>query len=130
MTSLVPMEGQHIEGFLRSLQRRALSKATVSSYQGRLKRLAGFLGERGSSLAEASREDVEAFFDSLVLAGLSPRSRHGYFYCARAFYRWLGEIGAATLNPMEFLRPPKVTERMWRCAWKEQVEECGVEGMY
>ncbi|WP_309090325.1 site-specific integrase, partial [Phenylobacterium sp.] len=61
------------EAFLEMMAvERAAAKNTLSAYARDLADAAGFLNGRGCDLADASPEDVEAYFLDLGVRGLSP----------------------------------------------------------
>ena len=71
---------------------RAAARNTLLAYSKDLADAQGFLGRRGSDLAAASAEDIEAYFLDLGARGLSPATASRRRASVRQFYRFvLGE---------------------------------------
>lgn len=84
------------------------SVATVEKYRGYLSRCGRFLLEqRGTTLAEASAADLEAFTGLFAhQAGLAPKSRRAIVASIRGFYAWLRRRGLRADNPAQALPYP------------------------
>src|SRR5258706_11867946 len=75
---------------------RAGAKNPRTAYTRDLTDAAGFLAGRGRDLADASAEDVEAYFSELGARGLSPATASRRRAAVRQFYRFvLGETWRA-----------------------------------
>ena len=85
--------GQWAEAFLEMMSvERAAARNTLLAYSKDLADAQGFLGRRGSDLAAASAEDIEAYFLDLGARGLSPATASRRRASVRQFYRFvLGE---------------------------------------
>ena len=81
------------EAFLEMMSvERAAAKNTLTAYTRDLTDASGFLAARGRDLADASAEDVEAYFSDLGARGLSPATASRRRAAVRQFYRFvLGE---------------------------------------
>ena len=96
------------EAFLEMMSvERAAAKNTLTAYTRDLTDAAGFLAGRGRDLADASAEDVEAYFVSLSERGLSPATASRRRAAVRQFYRFvLGETWRAD-DPSRRVEAPK-----------------------
>jgi len=85
--------GSWAEAFLEMMSvERAAAKNTLTAYARDLADAAGFLRGRGRDLADASAEDIEAYFADLGARGLSPATASRRRAAVRQFYRFvLGE---------------------------------------
>ena len=85
--------GQWAEAFLEMMSvERAAARNTLLAYSKDLADAQGCLGRRGSDLAAASAEDIEAYFLDLGARGLSPATASRRRASVRQFYRFvLGE---------------------------------------
>jgi integrase/recombinase XerC len=110
-------------------QQRRLSPHTVDNYRRDLQSLCRLIGDgcavpcagcagrrrRGSATRRLLRPGLRAiqthhirrFVAQLHSHGLGGRSLGRTLSAWRGFYRWLGQRGAATHNPVDGLRPPK-----------------------
>ena len=81
------------EAFLEMMSvERAAAKNTLTAYARDLTDASGFLAGRGRDLADASAEDVEAYFAALGARGLAPATAARRRAAVRQFYRFvLGE---------------------------------------
>jgi integrase/recombinase XerD len=82
-----------IDAFLEMMAvERAAARNTLTAYQKDLADAGGFLMGRGRDLADASAEDIEAYFRHLGQRGLSPATAARRRASVRGFYRFvLGE---------------------------------------
>ncbi|HEX3363560.1 site-specific tyrosine recombinase XerD [Phenylobacterium sp.] len=96
------------EAFLEMMSvERAAAKNTLTAYTRDLTDAAGFLTGRDRDLADASAEDVEAYFVSLSERGLSPATASRRRASVRQFYRFvLGEDWRAD-DPSRRVEAPK-----------------------
>ncbi|MDR3512271.1 MAG: tyrosine recombinase [Caulobacteraceae bacterium] len=81
------------EAFLEMMAvERAAARNTLTAYAKDLADAEGFLAGRGQALADASAEDIEAYFSALGARGLSPATSARRRASVRGFYRFaLGE---------------------------------------
>ena len=96
------------EAFLEMMSvERAAAKNTLTAYSRDLTDAAGFLAGRGRDLADASAEDVEAYFTALGARGLSPATASRRRAAVRQFYRFvLGETWRAD-DPSRRVEAPR-----------------------
>ena len=82
-----------IDAFLEMMAvERAAARNTLTAYEKDLTDAGGFLAGRGRDLADASAEDIEAYFQHLGERGASPATAARRRASVRGFYRFvLGE---------------------------------------
>ena len=97
-----------VEAFLEMMSvERAAAKNTLTAYAKDLVDAQDFLRARGSDLATASAEDIEAYFAALSDRGLSPATASRRRSAVRQFYRFaLGETWRAD-DPSRRVDAPK-----------------------
>ena len=100
--------GAWAEAFLEMMSvERAAAKNTLVAYTRDLTDASGFLAGRGRDLADASAEDVEAYFTALGARGLSPATASRRRAAVRQFYRFvLGEAWRAD-DPSRRVEAPR-----------------------
>lgn len=99
-----------LEGFLRSLDGRNCSPATVRAYATDLAQLVGWLWTTFSPdilPEEVQRADLEDFLYSLSRNGLTGLTRARKLAAIRAFFRYLKGHGVIGSSPAEELEIPK-----------------------
>jgi len=99
-----------ISAYLDELaQQRRLSPHTVSNYRRDLQSLCGLIADLpGDCGFNAIRTPhVRRFVAQLHTHGLGGRSLGRTLSAWRGFYRWLGQRGVTTHNPVDGVRPPK-----------------------
>jgi integrase/recombinase XerC len=102
-----------IEGFAGHLAfERHLSDGTVTAYRRDISQLGTFLGRSGSSLAEASLEQLRRFLAQLTTLGYARASIARRVGAIHTFYRWAVARGAVVSDPAALLGRPKVTSRL------------------
>ena len=110
------MENQAgINAYLAELaQQRRLSAHTVSNYRRDLTLLQRLIGElpAGNTLDSLQTAHIRRFLAQLHARGLGGRSLGRILSAWRGFYRWRLLRGAATLNPVDGVRPPKSAQRL------------------
>ena len=107
------------EAFLEMMAvERAAARNTLSAYSKDLTDAGGYLATRGAGLAEATAEDIEAYFASLGARGLSPATAARRRAAVRQFYRfvlgeaWRGDDPSRRVEAPKKGRPlPKVLSR-------------------
>lgn len=102
---------------------RGLSRNTLAAYRYDLQLLAVHLGEHGSGLERARREDVLNFLAALVCQGRSPRSLSRYLSGFRQFYQWLLREGRSREDPTAMIESPKLGRSLPKALSEKQVTE-------
>lgn len=104
---------------LRALRlEQGLSEHTVEAYGRDLMQLSVFLKDRGSSLEEASADDLREF---LASDGWRPASRARKAAAIRSFYRRRAVLGLATNDPSSSLAGPRLKSNLPRTLTIEEV---------
>jgi site-specific recombinase XerD len=100
-----------IPSWQRSLRAARRSARTVQSYTGAVHQVADLLVRRGMPTAAASlrREHVEAFIEDLDTR-FKPATVDVRFRSLQQLFRWMLEEGEITQNPLERMRPRRVSE--------------------
>jgi integrase/recombinase XerD len=89
-----------IEAFLEMMAaERAAAANTLTAYAKDLADVSGFLARRRRDLANAAREDLEAYFQALSTRGLSAATASRRRSAARQFYRFVLGEGWRTDDP-------------------------------
>lgn len=94
---------------------RKLRPTTKTSTRSTLNRWADFMAERGGDIATATKDDVEAFLDSLVARKLKPNTVNSIIDRLRWFYGWAIEAGVLAKNPTKTkgqIKRKKITNPM------------------
>ena len=96
------------EAFLEMMAvERAAAKNTLTAYARDLTDAAGFLAGRGRDLADASAEDVEAYFAALGARGLAPATGSRRRAAVRQFYRFVLGEGWRADDPSRRVEAPR-----------------------
>ncbi|MFC3076662.1 site-specific tyrosine recombinase XerD [Phenylobacterium terrae] len=96
------------EAFLEMMAvERAAARNTLTAYSKDLADASGFLAGRGRDLADASAEDVEAYFSSLAARGLSAATAARRRAAVRQFYRFVLGEGWRKDDPSRRVDAPK-----------------------
>jgi site-specific recombinase XerD len=96
--------------FVRHLRAENKSPGTIDNYLEAVKQLTVFLAARDRSVTQARREDLEAFFGSLLDRWTAGTAVNRY-RALRVFYGWLIEEDELRRNPMIRMKPPAAPER-------------------
>jgi integrase/recombinase XerD len=100
--------GAWSEAFLEMMAvERAAARNTLTAYARDLSDAAAFLAGRGRDLADASAEDIEAYFSALGDRGLSPATAARRRASARQFYRFVLGEGWRADDPSRRVEAPK-----------------------
>ena len=96
------------EAFLEMMAvERAAAKNTLTAYTRDLTDAAGFLAGRGRDLADASAEEVEAYFAALGARGLAPATAARRRAAVRQFYRFVLGEGWRADDPSRRVEAPR-----------------------
>ena len=97
-----------IDAFLEMMAvERAAARNTLSAYARDLEDAGGFLAARGRDLADASAEDIDAYFQALGVRGLSPATAARRRASVRGFYRFVLGEGWRSDDPVRRVDAPK-----------------------
>jgi len=97
-----------IDAFLEMMAvERAAARNTLTAYEKDLTDAGGFLAGRGRDLADASAEDIEAYFQHLGERGASPATAARRRASVRGFYRFVLGEGWRTDDPSRRVDAPK-----------------------
>lgn len=107
-TEGLPPAGEEFLAELR-LQRR-MSPHTLDAYRRDLDALA--VACAGAAIEKITSIDVRRFLARMHAAGLAPASLARRLSAWRSFYRWLGQRGTVTANPVAGVRAPKRAKRL------------------
>jgi site-specific recombinase XerD len=99
-----------LRSFERHLRAENRSDQTVATYLIGARQAEAFLADRGTSVAAASRADLEAFLGDLLIRRTASTAAT-YYKVLRILYRWLEEEDEVTANPMAKMRPPMVPDQ-------------------
>src|SRR5215213_2460959 len=94
-----------LRSFERHLRAENRSGRTVATYLILARQAEAFLTGHGTTVAGASRSDLEAFLGDL-LTRRAASTAATYHKVLKVLYRWLEEEEEITANPMAKLRPP------------------------
>jgi integrase/recombinase XerD len=112
-----------IEAFLEMMAvERASAKNTLTAYGKDLADAQAFLGARKSSLAEASAEQVEAYFNALSDRGLSPATAARRRAAVRQFYRFVLGEGWRSDDPSRRVEAPKKGRPLPKVLSRDEVD--------
>ncbi len=108
---LAPALAPAVCAYLRHLEvERRLAQRTREMYALDLRRLETSARADGVALEQVQPHHVRGWMARLHRGGLAPRSIAMMLSAWRGFYRWWGEQGAVTSNPVEGVRAPKAAK--------------------
>ncbi len=97
-----------VEAFLEMMAaERAAAANTLTAYARDLEDVGGFLTRRGTDLAAAAPEDLEAYFQDLSVRGLSAATASRRRSAARQFYRFVLGEGWRARDPTTRIDAPR-----------------------
>jgi integrase/recombinase XerD len=115
--------GAWAETFLEMMAaERACARNTLTAYGRDLEDAGAFLAGRGSSLAEAAAEDVEAYFAALGARGLAPATAARRRSALRQFYRFVLEEGWRADDPSRRVEAPRKGRPLPKVLSRAEVE--------
>ena len=87
---------------------RSMSPNTIAGYTADVRKLFTLLRTRGVEPAAATADDLSAFLEQLVAAGVTKRSQARAVSSIKALYRFLDAEGQLAENPCDKLATPKI----------------------
>ena len=111
------------EAFLEMMSvERAAARNTLTAYGKDLTDASGFLAARGRDLAEASAEDIEAYFAALGARGLSPATAARRRAAVRQFYKFVLGEGWRSDDPSRRVDAPKKGRPLPKVLSRDEVD--------
>jgi integrase/recombinase XerD len=111
------------EAFLEMMAvERAAAKNTLTAYTRDLADAAGFLAGRGRDLADATAEEVEAYFTALGARGLSPATASRRRAAVRQFYRFVLGEGWRADDPSRRVEAPRKGRSLPKVLSREEID--------
>ena len=111
------------EAFLEMMAvERSAARNTLTAYAKDLEDASGFLASRGRDLADASLEDIEAYFGDLSARGLSPATAARRRAAVRQFYRFVLGEGWRKDDPSRRVDAPKKGRPLPKVLSREEVD--------
>lgn len=121
MSALQP--SSDIEHYLDALwMEKGLSANTLASYRRDLGQFELWLHERGLSLPDAGRTDVQAYLGARLQQGQSPRSSARFLSCVRGFYRFQLREGRLQADPTLNIDSPRLGRSLPKSLSEADVE--------
>ncbi|HYE44796.1 MAG TPA: tyrosine recombinase [Caulobacter sp.] len=115
--------GGWAEAFLEMMAvERGAARNTLTAYGKDLEDLSGFLARRGRTFANASAEDVEAWFIDLAARGLSASTAARRRAAARQFYRFVLGEGWRADDPSRRVEAPRQGRPLPKVLSRDEVE--------
>ena len=112
-----------VEAFLEMMSvERASAQNTLTAYGKDLADAQAFLASRSNSLAQASAEDVEAYFNALSDRGLSPATAARRRAAVRQFYRFVLGEGWRADDPSRRVEAPKKGRPLPKVLSRDEVD--------
>lgn len=94
--------------FIEDLKAKKRSPATILAYRADLDQLITFMAERNKGIVDQiTKEDVEAFRDSLLLQKYTPKSVSRKLNAVKTFFRWLHNQKLIMVDPTSAVTHPK-----------------------
>lgn len=108
------------ESFIQYLNKQGRSSATILAYGSDLKQLIKFFTKnKKEAIGQITKEDLEAFKETLNKEGYTPKSISRKINSVRTFFKILQKEGVLTANPAGSLshpkydtKPPRILSRM------------------
>ena len=112
-----------IDAFLEMMSvERACARNTLTAYGRDLADAQGYLAGRGADLADATTEQVEAYFADLGARGLSPATAARRRAAVRQFYRFVLGEGWRADDPSRRVDAPRQGRPLPKVLSREEVE--------
>ena len=97
-----------LNSWSRSLRARARSPQTIDAYMTDARRLSEWLAERGSTLVDAGKREIEGYLAEAHDSGLAAATIARRYRSFLQLYKWLADEDEIDANPMAKMKPPKV----------------------
>ena len=101
---------------------RGLSSNTLAAYRADLTALARWLAERGTSIINTTRADLQEFIKWRMDCGARPRSTARQLSSFRRFFRYLVREGVIHEDPTAQIAMPKIGRSLPKSLTEEEVE--------
>ncbi|MES9833054.1 MAG: site-specific tyrosine recombinase XerD [Candidatus Thiodiazotropha sp. DIVDIV] len=113
-----------IESFADAVwMERGLSQNTLSAYQSDLRKIATWLhDQKGRSLLNAQRADLQNYLATLSKQGVKPRSSARMLSCLRQFYQYCLREGSLEIDPSVQISAPKLGRPLPKSLSEAEVE--------
>ena len=112
-----------IDGFIDRLwMERGLGRNTLTAYRSDLAGLARWLARRRSSLAAASRADLQSYLAEKIAGSAKPRSTARLLSSVRRLYRFMRREGMLESDPSELVESPKLGRALPKSLSEADVE--------
>ncbi len=116
-------DSSEVPAFLDALWiEHGLSENTLAAYGSDLRSLEQWLDERGQSLLQASREDLQAYLAFKFTAKSKTTSVARLLSSLRRFYRYQVREGRLSADPSALLESPRLGSRLPKSISEAQVE--------
>ncbi len=102
---------------------RGLSKNTLAAYRADLVALAGWLGEKGIHLVNATKADLLGYIAWRVESGARPRSTARQLSSFRRFFRYQVREGHLNDDPTAQIQMPKIGRSLPKSLTEQEVED-------
>jgi len=113
-----------LDAFLEMMAvERAAAKNTLTAYSKDLADASGFLAARGRGLADATAEDLEAYFAALGARGLSPATAARRRASVRQFYRFVLGEGWRADDPSRRVDAPRQGRSLPKVLSRDEVDK-------
>lgn len=97
---------------------------TEVSYQRDLKKMAGFLNDRGiREISDVREIDLEAYLDYMEREKFAPSTISRSVASIRALFQYMYKEGRVSRDPSDDLRPPKVEKKLPEILTVEEVDK-------
>ena len=111
----------HVEDFVESLKRKAVSIHTVTNYERDLRHFTEFLRIRKASVESTDHVLLRDFLNYLYTErSLSKSSVSRKLACLKTFFKFMVREGHLTANPAELISSPRLPKKLPACLGEEE----------